>query len=108
MDEENTEYKIPRKPRNPNNPTTVRVGAVTRAFMREHDDMPLTWLVNHAPGWYQKAQEGEDYRRNMEKFRAEVIRLTNENLELMRFKQRTTERIKDKGLVQSLVGEKTK
>jgi len=73
--------------------------------MLSMEDMPLAHLVRNAPNWYKRATEAEGeaavYKRKYEERLAEVRRLTDENIELMRFKSRTTERIKSEGLIRA-------
>lgn len=79
------------------NPTTVRVGGLTKEFLKAKE-MPLSYLVKNAPRWHERALEAEEYKTNMNRYREQVIKLQGEVLELMDWKKRATERLKKRNL----------
>lgn len=101
MEQENTNTDIFEAPKRRyakyDAPTTVRVGAFTRDFLRQKE-MPLSYLVRNAPRWHARALEAEEYRDNMNAAREKVIKLQNELLELIDWKKRVTERLKKRNI----------
>lgn len=73
----------------PGKTSTVHVPETTRAWL-ENVHLPLSWLVAHAPKWYEKmhtqTDDIKDLREGAAKKDALIMRLTTENAELMKFK----------------------
>lgn len=84
-------------------PTSVRVPLSTREWIKHRQDgTTIASIIKYGPIWRDRMEELADENRelleNIKAAQAKIIKLEGENVELLRFKARTAERLKTEGI----------